>query len=306
MVQGASGHQHILSNNHVLARTNKGVKGNDIIQPGLADQGCVKDSNNTVADLSRWVSISFTEANVVDAALARVRTGQVGSSILGIGEVSKVTVSPAFEMPVKKSGRTTGLTHGTVLATNVTIKVSYNKTCGVGSKIATFTNQIRIGPVGFSAGGDSGSLIVEDCSDYPRAVGLLFAGSSTDTFANRINKVLRSLNVSMVGADQYCSTTAASGGITGSPAMTAQSYLSHHANPRAVEAATRAKERHEEAVLALEAVVGTGVGLSETVPGEAVIEVYVKKPAKEMKHVIPETLDNIPVRIVETGEIVAF
>ena len=89
LVQGESGHQHILSNNHVLARTNKGVKGNDIIQPGLADQGCVKDSNNAVADLSRWVSISFTEANVVDAALARVRTGQVGSSILGIGEVSK-------------------------------------------------------------------------------------------------------------------------------------------------------------------------------------------------------------------------
>jgi hypothetical protein len=37
-----------------------------------------------------------------------------------------------------------------------------------------------------------------------------------------------------------------------------------------------------------------------------VIEVYVKKPAQEMKHVISEMLEDVPVKIVETGEIVAF
>jgi microsomal dipeptidase-like Zn-dependent dipeptidase len=110
----------------------------------------------------------------------------------------------------------------------------------------------------------------------------------------------------MVGTDAYCTTSTTSGGITGSLAMTAQSQLSPHANPRAVEAVNRVKEHHEEAILNLEGVVGIGVGLSETVPEDVVIEVYVKKPAHEMKHVIPEMLEDVPVKIVETGEIVAF
>jgi hypothetical protein len=88
--------------------------------------------------------------------------------------------------------------------------------------------------------------------------------------------------------------------------MTAESQSSPHGNTRAVEAVTRVKERHEEAILKLEGVVGIGVGVSETVPEEVVIEVYVKKPAQEMKHVISEMLEDVPVKIVETGEIVAF
>lgn len=157
-------YQYILSNNHVLGRTNQGHVGEDIIQPGLADQNCIQDVSDTVADLSRVVPISFKKGlNVVDAAIAQIRADMVNTSglILDIGEVSKQIVSPtpALGMPVKKSGRTTGLTSGTVLATNVTITVGYNKTCGMGSQIAKFMNQIRIGYAGFSAGG----LGVVDC-----------------------------------------------------------------------------------------------------------------------------------------------
>jgi hypothetical protein len=310
LVQGRNGVQYILSNNHVLARINKGRKREDIVQPGLVDWNCVNDVNNAVADLSRYVRIKFKIGlNVVDAAIARVRTDMINSSgsILGIGEISSsVQGLPFIGMAVKKSGRTTGLTTGTVLATNVTIIVTYGKTCGIGSQIAIFKEQIRISPAGFSAPGDSGSLIVEDCSPNPRAVGLLFSGSDTDTFANPITNVLSSLRVSMVGTGTYCTTSTTSGGITGSPAMTAESQSSPHGNTRAVEAVTRVKERHEEAILKLEGVVGIGVGVSETVPEEVVIEVYVKKPAQEMKHVISEMLEDVPVKIVETGEIVAF
>jgi hypothetical protein len=90
-------------------------------------------------------------------------------------------------MGVKKSGRTTGLTTGTITAVNVTVDVTYSTQCGIGSQKARFVNQIAIGPGGFSAGGDSGSLIVEDVATCPRAVGLLFAGSSTITIANPIS-----------------------------------------------------------------------------------------------------------------------
>ena len=88
--------------------------------------------------------------------------------------------------------------------------------------------------------------------------------------------------------------------------MTPESQSSLHENTRVVEAITRVKERHEEAILELEGVVGIGVGVSETVPEEVVIEVYVKKPAQEMKHVIPEMLEDARVKIVETGEIIAY
>ncbi len=311
LVQDASS-QYILSNNHVLAKTNKGIIGEDIIQPGLIDQNtvCSKDYTDAVADLSKFVNISFTKGttNRVDAAIAESRIGAVDTSgsILDIGQVSSSTVSPILNMPVKKSGRTTGLTLGTVTAVNVTVKVAYNKACGTGSQTAIFTNQIMIGPAGFSAGGDSGSLIVEDCSSYPRAVGLLFAGSNSVTVANPISDVLSSLGVSMVGTPTYCLSSVTSLR-KGRFAMTAKSpQLPPQANQRAIEAASRVKERNEEAILSIEDAVGTGIGLSETVPGQVVMEVYVKRPVHEMRRVIPEVLEDIPVKIIETGEIIAY
>ncbi|MEW6213636.1 MAG: hypothetical protein AB1478_00285 [Nitrospirota bacterium] len=304
--------QYILSNNHVLAKTNKGKIGEDIIQPGLIDQNpvCYQDSNDAVADLSKFVPISFRSGttNKVDAAIAQIRIGAVDTSgsILDIGQVSSSTVVPAINVPVKKSGRTTGLSTGKITAINATVKVIYNKTCGIGSQTATFINQIMIGPAGFSAGGDSGSLIVEDCLPYPRAVGLLFAGSNTVTVANPIIEVLSKLGISMVGTNEYCTSGGTSGGVTGSSAMTAQSQLPPYVNQKAIEAIKKVKERHEKTILQIEGVVGTGIGLSETVLGQVVIEVYVKKPLHEIRHLIPEALEGVPVKIIETGEITAY
>ena len=69
----------------------------------------------------------------------------------------------------------------------------------------TFTGQILINNLvkgkSFIAGGDSGSLMVQDVTTKPRAVGLLYAGSSTVAVANPINEVLAFFGVgaSMVG-----------------------------------------------------------------------------------------------------------
>lgn len=310
LVQDTNNAQYILSNNHVLAKTNKGIIGDDIIQPGLIDQNpvCYKDYADAVADLSKFVPILFKRGatNRVDAAIAKIRDGAVDTSgtILDIGEVSNSTVLPTLSMPVKKSGRTTGLTSGTITATNVTVNVTYNKSCGIGSQTAKFINQVMIGPGGFSGGGDSGSLIVEDCSPYPRAVGLLFAGSDTVTVANPITNVLALLGVSMVGTTTYCSSLVTTTGTSDS--MTAESQLPPQVNQKAIEAVNKVKDRNEEAILKIEGVVGMGIGISETVPGKVVIEVYVKKFAHEMRNIVPEMLENIPVKIVETGEIIAY
>lgn len=308
--------QYILSNNHVLARTNKGVVGDDIIQPGLIDQTpvCSRDANDAVANLSDWESILFTRGttNVVDAAIAQVRDGQVTTdgSILDIGTISATTVAARIGQSVKKSGRTTGLTTGEVAAVDVTINVKYGSVCGGGKGTATFAHQIRITPGSFSAGGDSGSLIVEDVSPNPGSIGLLFAGGSTDTFANPIKSVLDAFGVTMVGVN-----------LAGSSETTFWKWLGrflpairtvhaappghHPVDPDSQATATQAKERHEQAIMRIEGVVGLGVGASDVVPGEAVVEVYVKKATPAVRAALPSELDNVRLKVVETGEITA-
>jgi hypothetical protein len=314
LVQNATT-QFILSNNHVLARTNKASVGDDIIQPGLIDQipVCFRDANDAVADLSDWEPILFTKGttNVVDAAIAQVRGGAVKTdgAILDIGIIGSAPVPAAINQPVKKSGRTTGLTTGVVAAVNVTISVKYGSVCGGGRGTARFTNQIRITPGSFSAGGDSGSLIVQNVATNPGALGLLFAGGSNDTFANPIQDVLAAFpGVTMVG-------TTSSGW---SPLwkwvarLLPETLIAHAAQPgqRPIDpasqaAATQAKERHEQAIMRIQGVVGIGVGASDVVPGEAVVEVYVEKATPAVRAAIPAQLDNVPVKVVETGEITA-
>jgi hypothetical protein len=94
-------------------------------------------------------------------------------------------------LAVKKQGRTTGLTTGEVSGINATVTVSYGS---VGT--ARFVNQIVITPGTFSAGGDSGSLIVT-ADENKNPVGLLFAGSDTHTIANPIGLVLDNFGVTI-------------------------------------------------------------------------------------------------------------
>ncbi len=49
LVQDSSGNLYILSNNHVLAKTNAGQFGDPIIQPGLIDRGCAFYPDDAVA-----------------------------------------------------------------------------------------------------------------------------------------------------------------------------------------------------------------------------------------------------------------
>ncbi len=97
-----------------------------------------------------------------------------------------------------KYGRTTGLTKGSIALLNVTVNVGYD------SGVARFVDQIAIQPGSFSAGGDSGSLIVlnpkgKGSADKRKAVGLLFAGSVLFTIANPIDAVLDRFEVTIDG-----------------------------------------------------------------------------------------------------------
>ncbi len=299
LVQNSGGVQFILSNNHVLARTNKGIIGESIIQPGLIDQipVCSQDVLDTVANLSAFKKIKFRfgATNTIDAAIAQVVSGAVdpSGSILDIGQVSSSIIAPAVGMSVKKSGRTTGLTTGTIKSVNLTVSITYDKRCGIGNRTALFVNQIGISPGGFSAAGDSGSLIVEDVGTCPRAVGLLFAGSSSITIANPIGNVLNAFGVSMVGCPASASQTASP--LQGLPL-----------DSPAIASANQVKSQHEQALLSISGVLGVGVGVSQKAHNQGVIHIYAEKATNELIKALPNQIEGIPIEVIETGEILAF
>jgi len=195
-----NGIQYILSNYHVLEADIVGggnnfvaSTGNPIIQPGLIDASCNADNAQIVATL---VKISSLPNANVDASIAQVSEGMVhpAGAVLEIGPLSSQTVAAYLNQAVKKSGRTTGLTRSKVTGLNATIRVTYENECAGGVAFSkTFTGQIVIsnGARKFLNSGDSGSVMVEDVAVAPRAVGLLFAGSSTTAVANPINEVLQ-------------------------------------------------------------------------------------------------------------------
>ena len=214
----------VLSNNHVLANINQADINDPILQPGSWDGGVNDDAVANLSDFEPinfctvfWIWLICDQTNTIDAAIARSTPGEIGfetptgqyGSGVGYGAPSSI-IHAAYGNPnvtgdedldlllgrsVQKYGRTTGNTVGTINTINATVNVCYDDSC---SMVARFVDQLIITPGSFSAGGDSGSLIVtNDAQKNP--VGLLFAGSDTDTIANRIDLVLDRFGVSVDG-----------------------------------------------------------------------------------------------------------
>ncbi len=187
-----------LSNNHVYADQNDAYQGDNVLQPGAFDGGM--DPGDMIGTLDDYEPIWFNGSdNVIDAAIALSSTSLLGNSTPpnGYGTPKSATVVATPGMRVMKFGRTTGQTKGRVDSINATINVNY----GVNG-IARFVGQIVVTPGNFSAGGDSGSLIVvQKGSDARKPVGLLFAGSFIATIANPIEAVLARFGVTIDGDD---------------------------------------------------------------------------------------------------------
>jgi len=201
--------QYVLSNSHVLAHDiiasagdpDVAQIGDPIDQPGLIDVNCQAIPNDYVAYLSTLSSLS--PARNVDCAMGEVIAGKVRTdgAILEVGTISATTIAPAVNVAVKKSGRTTGLTRSAISGINASVTVGYDKESNGATFNVSYTGQILIKNLRskFLNSGDSGSLMVQDVTTNPKAVGLLYAGSSTIAVANPIDDVLNYLHVTMVG-----------------------------------------------------------------------------------------------------------
>ena len=185
----------MLGGNNRIAQT-----GDPIIQPGLVDEECNRYFAQSVGTLIKKRSVATSNT---DCGIARVIGGMVRTdgAILGIGTISPYTAAAALNQHVKKSGRTTGLTRSHVSGLHATVNVVFTRECNGGTYQKTFTGQIVLSNTSqqFMRAGDSGSLLVQDVSPNPRAIGLLFAGNNSAAFANPIEQVLNFLGASMVG-----------------------------------------------------------------------------------------------------------
>jgi hypothetical protein len=320
LVEDKSGTQYVLSNNHVLARSDQSLPGETIIQPGLIDNGCtpygVGPGTTPVATLTGYPGLSSGTGNV-DAAIARVSPGAVDSKgdILELGSRQPdgtLAAAPpgisssggkgeaaALGMMVAKSGRTTGLTCAAVSAVNVDVVVDYFTDCAetAHSFSKTFTNQIAVAGAGFSDAGDSGALVVDTANAEP--VGLFFAGGTDvngveHAIANPAGDVLAALDAQVPGPNGSAAAYSFVGG-----ADHAVSCLSYGGVGKTGEDAAgltsagltslgaAEQERVEAALPAAQSLLTSagiarvGLTVSKDHPGEGAVAVYLEPGVKE-------------------------
>ncbi len=182
----ATGARMALTNFHVAAVNTGWAVGDVMVQPGHPDGTGVAYGLLARAVLSQNVDGAVV---TLDAGIASQ------GEVVDIGPITG-SQAATVGLAVRKRGRTTNLTSGTVGSVDVTVSIDYGD--GVGTR--TLRHQIRVDrPVGgprFSDRGDSGSVVVDDDE---RVVGLLFAGATDGsvTFANPIAAVLDELAVDL-------------------------------------------------------------------------------------------------------------
>lgn len=320
-----NGVQYVLSNNHVLARSNKGKPGEAIIQPGLGDQRPIceplQPDADTVAFLTarKRVKFGLNRRNKIDAAIAEVVPGAVDpqGAIMGIGVPGSNTVEAFVGMRVKKSGRTTGLTRGSVIAVNASAVVDFPKRCGSDDvRVARFEDLIFIAGNNdkpFIEAGDSGSMVYENSKNCPGPVGLVFAGNeelAAASPAETVRKIAGKLGpkgqARFVGCDNSLqSASDRLSSATSTHASTTASISRPVIDKRAIDRATAVMRRRHQDLWRLRSVHGVGIGLSLEGAVEPAIYVFSTESAEKVRQQLPESLDGYRVEVFQSGRLVA-
>lgn len=169
-----------LTNAHVAAPP--GVeRGDTVIQPGKADNG--QNPEDQIGTVLEWGQLSSDDINHTDSALVRIDDDLVESDVLGLPDLQGWANARYDELHYK-SGRTTGVTNGELIARDFTGEVNYGPEWG-----GTLTFEGLDVFTAMSAGGDSGSLIGRQKETGFYASDLLFAGSNQITLGIPMNTV---------------------------------------------------------------------------------------------------------------------
>ena len=186
----------ILSNAHVIAMNPDTYKfldiGTTVIQPGSGDGG---RSGARVGELENYMPIDFDPGaeNYADAAIGIIDDGVDASYGEQFDEGGNYWVEGwtgvSIGDTVRKSGRTTGVTTGQVINTNISVWVEYD------GHVAYFVDQIAVAQDNwsFSGPGDSGSAVDKN----GEFVGLIFAGSENYAFINKAQHIINGLGIAV-------------------------------------------------------------------------------------------------------------
>ena len=187
----------LLSNAHVIAMDPDDnaflASGTTILQPGTLDGGT---SANQVGALESYIPITFSNPgnpvyNYADAAIATLDSEVEGLSGWQFSETGDYRVSGTTVVApgdtLRKSGRTSGVTEGTVYLSNALVSVDY----GYGGT-AYFADQIMVYQP-FSGDGDSGAAVDKDGS----FVGLVFAGNVDYSIVCKASYIIDGLGISV-------------------------------------------------------------------------------------------------------------
>ncbi len=324
LVEDAGKRQYLLSNNHILAKSDHANVGDTIVQPGLIDNNCTPLGDGAgvepVAALTGWLPLSSKLTNA-DAAIAQVTSRAVDPSgdILELGSrQADGTLAPAppgisstggrgenawLGQQVAKSGRTTGLTCGGISAIDLDVTVDYYLDCAETRPYLTktFTHQLGINGNQFSDAGDSGSLVVDAANAEP--VGLYFAGGIDSSgvsqgVANPAADVLSELSAQL-GGGAYTFVGTADHAVSclsyGNNSIAAAQglVLSDTENVRAQEALAQARML----ISSSSGILGVATGKSSDHPGEAAVILY----TDESRSVnVPATVDGVRTLVIPT------
>jgi hypothetical protein len=332
LVADNAGRQYILSNNHVLARSDHASVGDAIVQPGLIDNNCTPNGAGPgtvpVASLFVWPSLKSHATNVDDAIAqvashtvtdtgaimelgTRQRDGLLAAAPPGVFSSAGRGEPATLQMRVAKSGRTTGLTCGGISAIDVDVAVDYYSDCAETrpylSKV--FTNQIAISGDRFSDAGDSGALVVNTADAEP--LGLFFAGGTDSQgvgqgVANPAPEVLNELGAAAGGGLAFSYVGGADHPVScvnygNSTVRRAQMLaLSDSEIQRGQQALFAARNMVSPA----NGILGVGMGKSSDEAGTAAILVYIADGEKEP---IPAAIDGVRTVVISaTPEQVAL
>jgi hypothetical protein len=326
LVADSSGRQYLLSNNHVLARSDQANVGDRVVQPGLIDNNCSPygDGPGTtpVALLTGWLPLSAASTNA-DAAIAlmapggmdpagsiaelgaRQADGTLAAAPPGVSSSEGKGEAVSLGQMVAKSGRTTGLTCASVSALDLDVKVDYFGDCAETrpylSKI--FTNQIAVSGNQFSDAGDSGSLVVDTANAEP--VGLYFAGGTdaagvSQGVASPAPEVLAELSAHLGNGSSYSFVGAADHGVSclnygDSTVTAAQSRLLDDAET------ARVQQGLAQARLLINpsaGILGVAMGKSSDHAGEGAVIVYVDEA---MNPAVPALVEGVRTVVIPTN-----
>jgi hypothetical protein len=326
LIQDNAGKQYLLSNNHVLARSDHATVGDAIVQPGLIDNNCTPSGEGAgtvpVGALSAWLPLKSAQTNA-DAAIAQVasRTLDAAGSILELGaRQADGTLAPAppgvsssggkgetagLQMRVAKSGRTTGLTCASVSAIGLDVSVDYYRDCAETKPYLTklFTNQTAISGDRFSDAGDSGALVVDANNAEP--VGLFFAGGTDASgvgqgVANPATDVLSELGAQAGNGMSYTFVGTADHAVSclsyGYSAVSAAQEMP--LTDGEIERAQQALAAARLLVNPATGVLGVSMGKSSDHPGEAAVIVYVNESGSAS---VPETVQGVRTLVIPTN-----